>query len=120
MRASARSYARRAVNSSLSLLGFELVRRNRGNDEFIPFKKTLKAAAKAGLSVGDYIDVTYNLPGVTLDTIERITEMRVLRNKIERVCEIGPGSGRYLEKIQKTMTLYTTRYTKRQLAGEIG
>lgn len=92
-----KSYARQAVNKPLAMVGFELARRNRDHDEFIPFRETLTAASEAGLSVGDYIDATYNVPGTTQETIERMADLGVF-DGIERVCEIGPGSGRYLEK----------------------
>ena len=96
-----KSYARKTINSALAKSGFELVRPGRNPDQFIPFKETLASAREAGLSVGDYIDATYNVPGGTQDTIDRMAELSVFSEKIERVCEIGPGSGRYLEKTIK-------------------
>jgi SAM-dependent methyltransferase len=66
---------------------------------FIPLEETLAAAARAGLSVGDYIDgVMNNIPGATAATIEGMARLRVFLEPIETVVEIGPGSGRYLEK----------------------
>jgi hypothetical protein len=62
-----------ACKRGLALVGVE-VRRARGHDwtdvaSFIPFEPTLKAAAAAGLSVGDYIDSVMNkIPGATQAT----------------------------------------------------
>ena len=92
---------RRALNSANSVLGMvdlELIRIGRRHQDFIPHRDTLLAAEKAGLSLGDYIDNSFNVPGATQLTIDKMTEMGVFDQKIETVCEIGPGSGRYLEK----------------------
>jgi SAM-dependent methyltransferase len=96
---------RNILNIPLSLFGFELVMRGEAplSDyrTYISFKKTLEDAEKAGLPVGDYIDLKCNKPGATQETIEQMTALGVFKTKVERVCEIGPGSGRYLEKTLK-------------------
>lgn len=92
-----------AVKRAFALVGIE-VRRVHSHDwtdvaSFIPFEKTLREATAAGLSVGDYIDTVLNkIPGATQVTIDRMRELGVFASPIERVVEIGPGSGRYLEK----------------------
>ena len=63
--------------------------------QYIDFKGTLAAAAEQGLSVGDYIDQRYNQPGVTHETMDKLAELGAFAG-VDRVCEIGPGSGRYL------------------------
>jgi Methyltransferase domain len=68
---------------------------------FIPFSATLSGAATAGLSVADYVDATYNRPGATQHSVEQMAALGAFEGTIERVCEIGPGSGRYLERVQK-------------------
>jgi SAM-dependent methyltransferase len=66
---------------------------------FIPFETTLKAAEEAGLSVGDYIDAVMNgIPGATQSTIDHMRRLGVFSGKLATVLEIGPGSGRYVEK----------------------
>ena len=66
---------------------------------FIPFTATLRAADAAGVSVGDYIDEVMNgIPGATQATIDGMVSLGVFSGKIATVLEIGPGSGRYLEK----------------------
>jgi SAM-dependent methyltransferase len=50
------------------------------------------------MSLGDCIDAKYVKPGATQETIDQMAKLGVFTRPIERVCEIGPGSGRYLEK----------------------
>jgi hypothetical protein len=93
---------RQSVNSLFNLVGFELVslaERYKDYKNYIPCEQTLVAAKEAGLSVGDYIDAKHNKPGATQDTIDNMEALGAFKNRIDRVCEIGPGSGRYLEKV---------------------
>lgn len=96
---------RKAVNGIIGLAGLELVRKG-GHDwtdqtQFIPLRETLAAARQSGLSVGDYIDSILNdTPGATAVTIEAMTRLGALERRGGRVVEIGPGSGRYLEKVK--------------------
>jgi len=95
----ARSQAKKIVNSALSRVDLEIVPRGRGIFEnYIPLKATLTAARAASLPLGDYIDTRYNVPGSTQQTLDCMAELGVFREPIERVVEIGPGSGRYLHK----------------------
>ncbi|MCD7438432.1 class I SAM-dependent methyltransferase [Streptomyces lincolnensis] len=85
--------------------GFDIVRStdNRGGvDDFIPFEATMRAARAAGLSVGDYIDEVMNgTPGATQSTIDELRALGVFAAGPDTVLEIGPGSGRYLERTLK-------------------
>lgn len=66
---------------------------------FIPLESTLSAAREAQLSVGDYVDSVMNkTPGMTQRTIDAMEHWGVFRERPRRVLEIGPGTGRYLEK----------------------
>ena len=67
--------------------------------DFISARKTIAAAQKAGLPLGAYIDQTYSQPGTTPNTVKAMLELAGLRDNCERVCEIGPGSGRYAEEV---------------------
>ena len=93
---------RSVVRHSLSRLGIEvqpLPLRATDIAACIPFELTLEAASKAGLSIGDYIDVVANgKVGATQATFEGMRQLGVFDEKIERVVEIGPGTGRYMEK----------------------
>lgn len=93
------------VNGVLRLVDLELKRREaeRAVQDFLPLQETIEAARKAGVSVGDYVDNRHGTDGTHL-TIERMTELNVFGRGIDRVCEIGPGSGRYLEKIIRLCT----------------
>jgi SAM-dependent methyltransferase len=85
--------------------GFDIVRstNNRGGvDDFIPFEATMRAARAAGLSVGDYIDGVMNgTPGATQSTVDELRALGVFAVEPDTVLEIGPGSGRYLERTLK-------------------
>jgi hypothetical protein len=98
-----RKAARNKLNILLGHAGFQLVRPGERNHikSFQPFRKTLEAARQAGLSVGDYLDSKFQVPGATQATIDRLAGLGVFNEKIQSVCEIGPGSGRYLEKVQR-------------------
>lgn len=86
----------------LRRFGFDIVRsRNArgGVDDFIPFEATMRAADAAGLSIGDYIDEVMNgTPGATQSTIDELRSFGVYAGNPTTVLEIGPGSGRYLER----------------------
>jgi hypothetical protein len=101
-----RKVVRKTLNVPLRLGGFELQRRGEtgSTKSYIPFRETIRDAAKAGVPVGDYIDAKHQVPGATQATIDQLTELGVLGEKIHSVCEIGPGSGRYLEKVQRLCT----------------
>ena len=109
MSESYRRQIRRALNALLGELNLELVRKHSWEDPrtFIPFKETIKAAQASGLSVADYIDLTHNLPGATGATISEMVARGVFGPEIERICEIGAGSGRYLEQ---TLRVSTPKY----------
>lgn len=87
------------TNKILHHAGFELVKKGREFQDYIPFRKTLQDVEKSGLSLADYLDNNFNVPGTTQKTIDKMAELGVFARKIERVCELGPGSGRYLEKV---------------------
>lgn len=65
---------------------------------YIPFRQTIEAARDAGMSVGDYIETKYDRPGTVSDTLQQMQALGVFENHIDRVCEIGPNSGRYLQQ----------------------
>jgi hypothetical protein len=98
-----RKTVRKTLNTALGVTGFQLRRVGERVHviPFQPFSRTLRAAKEAGLSVGDYIDQKFHLPGATQGTIDQLVKLDVIRPGIQTVCEIGPGSGRYLEKVRK-------------------
>jgi hypothetical protein len=102
LRAVARG-AFRSLNAALRPAGVQIVRsRPREYEDykdFIPFEKTIAAAREKGVSVGDYVDAEHNQAGATQQHFDRLREMGAVHAGIRRVCEIGPGSGRYLERV---------------------
>lgn len=94
---------RRELNNLLSHAGFQILRSGERSHviPYQPFKRTQSEAKKAGLSVGDYIDSKFQIPGATQATMDRMCALDVFGKKIETVCEIGPGSGRYLERVRR-------------------
>lgn len=97
--------AKKGINDALSATGFEIVKKSppvvhnwEDVKQFIPFKETIENARAAGLSVGDYIDSKHNVPGSTHETHKQLVALGVFDGRIDRFCEIGPGSGRYLVK----------------------
>jgi SAM-dependent methyltransferase len=87
------------LDAIFGLAGFQVVRAQRAFEDYIPFKTTIREAKNKGLTVGDYIDDHYKVPGATQLTIDQLAELGVFDRPIRNVLEIGPGSGRYLVKI---------------------
>ncbi len=67
--------------------------------DFLPARKTIAAAQKAGLPLGTYIDRTFAKPGATPEAVRAMLELANIYDKCGTVCEIGPGSGRFAEEI---------------------
>src|SRR6185437_16626346 len=94
------------VNKSLAPVGIRINRVDAHDwsdvATFIPFEKTEGAARRAGMSVGDYVDAVLNgVSGSSQNTIDKMASTGVFSRPLETVVEIGPGSGRYLEKVLK-------------------
>jgi hypothetical protein len=95
-----------AVNKSLSPIGLAITKvdGHGWNDvaNFIPFKETMEKARTAGMSIGDYVDTVMNgVPDMTRNTINNMKSLGVFSKPMGTVVEIGPGTGRYLEKTLK-------------------
>lgn len=54
---------------------------------------------KAGLSVCDYFERLWDKDGDTQRVIDKMVSLGVLNSATRHICEIGTGSGRYLEKV---------------------
>ena len=99
-KAAIKGWARDSLNAVLGLAGLKLIRKGRAHEDYLPFRATLRDAQRAGLPLGDYIDATYNVPGATQETIDQMAERGAFANCPQHICEIGPGSGRYLAKVK--------------------
>ena len=90
-----------AVNRTLRPSGFQIVRgysTDPAISPFLPARHIVRQADRAGKSVGDFLDSYSAEPGATADTVDAMLELSGL-STAERVCEIGPGSGRYTTRI---------------------
>jgi hypothetical protein len=65
---------------------------------FIPFAEAIGEAKQSGLPLGEYIDTRQGIAGATQSTIDEIKRLGVFDKPIRAIVEIGPGTGRYLEK----------------------
>ncbi len=65
---------------------------------YIDCRSTVSAARKAGLSICDYVERLWEQEGATEKIIEQMRQCGSL-DKARNICEIGPGTGRYLHKI---------------------
>jgi len=95
-----------AVNKSLAPIGMRMTRIGDHDwsdvANFIPFDRTIEASRTAGMSVGDYVDtVMSGVPGSSQSTIDKMASLGVFSEPMHTVVEIGPGTGRYLEKTLK-------------------
>ncbi|MEC3974414.1 class I SAM-dependent methyltransferase [Amycolatopsis sp. H20-H5] len=66
---------------------------------FLSARKAAAGAKRAGLSIGDYLDNYSAEPGATSDAVEAMLRLAGFESGVERVCEIGAGSGRYAVKV---------------------
>lgn len=108
---SARTSLVKAINTGLRPLNVQFVRGTSTDPAvktFIPARKTIAAARKAGLPLGTYIDQKWVTPGATQDLVRAMLELAGLPEKIDTVCEIGPGSGRFVEEV--TAALHPASY----------
>ena len=62
-------------------------------------QQTLKEAHEAGLSLRDYIENKWGVPGAVEATIEKMDECGVFDNN-PRIIELGPGTGNYLRAVK--------------------
>ena len=56
------------------------------------------------MSVGDFVEREWGQAGRSRGTIARMRELGALPDSVEAVCEIGPGSGRYIQRIFEIST----------------
>jgi hypothetical protein len=113
--------ARRLAKTTLARMNLRLTRIDAPFEDyrsFIPFKQTVAAARESGLSVGDYIEAHYDTPEAARDTLRQLAALGVFDGAVNRICEIGPGSGRYLRETLRycTPAHYEVYETARQWA----
>ncbi len=92
------------INSILGLINLRLIKashltNNSNNLGYIPAKETVKNAQKENLSVCDYVEKMWGQKGETQKVIDNLEKFGAFENTNPAVCEIGAGTGRYMEKV---------------------
>ena len=85
------------VNRVLRPIGVQVVRGYSTDPTvtaMMPARRTSAQAREAGLTVGDYLERGVD-PGTTARTLEAMFRLGELGDPVDRICEIGPGAGRY-------------------------
>lgn len=62
-------------------------------------RRIIAAAAKAGLPIGDYLDSADATPHLSAQTVDLIIQSTDLPATGARVCEVGPGAGRFARHV---------------------
>lgn len=65
---------------------------------YISARETIEAARRHNLSLCDYLEMTWDQKGDAERVINNMTNLGVFRGPIRKICEIGPGTGMFLEK----------------------
>ncbi|WP_291846009.1 methyltransferase domain-containing protein [Bradyrhizobium sp.] len=89
------------ANLVLSPIGLKLSRSSHDWGDvssFIPFEQTIIEAKNSGLPLGEYIDARQGIAGATQAVIDEMKRLGVFEQPLHTILEIGPGSGRYLER----------------------
>jgi SAM-dependent methyltransferase len=103
---STRQTVQRTVNVALRPFGVQIVRNFSADPavkNYLPAKKTIAAARRAGLGLCDYIEKTNSEAGATQRTVDTVLRIGGITPPVERVCEIGAGTGRYAEKFIESL-----------------
>ena len=86
---------------------FRLPFANSSGKGFISCNETVELAKKKGLSMWEFLEKSY---GERTDAIiNKVIELGCLQ-KSKRICEIGPGTGRYLKKVIDNMSCDLDEY----------
>ncbi len=68
---------------------------------YISCRDTCEKASAQGLTVCEYVENLWNIRGQTQFVIDRLLRNGVIPPNGSRILEIGPGTGRYLERVLK-------------------
>ncbi|TCM40370.1 methyltransferase family protein [Kribbella sp. VKM Ac-2568] len=96
------THARNGVNRALRPLGVQVTHGRSTDPAIQPFlsaRRTIAGANRAGLPLGEYIDRFSAEPGSTGVAVEAMLRLCDFGDHVSRICEIGPGSGRYAEPV---------------------
>jgi len=59
----------------------------------------IEEAGRRGLTPGEYLEILFQKPGRAREIIDRMTRSGALSESVRAVCEIGPGSGLYVQHV---------------------
>jgi hypothetical protein len=62
-------------------------------------REVIRKAAARGLSVGDFVEEEWGKPGRSRKIVAKMRDAGAVPESLESVCEIGPGTGRYIQRI---------------------
>jgi hypothetical protein len=62
-------------------------------------REVIRLARERGVSVGDLVEAEWGHAGRAARTIARLREAGAIPGGLATVCEIGPGSGRYIQRV---------------------
>lgn len=99
---SARSALARHVNTALRPLNVQVIYGTAPDPAvktYLSARRTIRAARKAGLSVGAYLDREHAAPGSTPEAVAAMLKIGGLTGSCDVACEIGPGSGRFAVEV---------------------
>jgi ubiquinone/menaquinone biosynthesis C-methylase UbiE len=91
------------VNRGLRGLGYQVAPTSNSVGSYIDAAKTVEAAKERGLSIREYVEDLWDQKGATERVVERMRAAGSLAPS-RRVCEIGPGTGRYLELVLEAVS----------------
>lgn len=95
---------KKLINSILGIFNLRLIKANRclsnsNKLSYISTSETVKNAHKKGLSVCDYVEKIWDQVGETQKIIDSMEKYNVFKYTNPTICEIGAGTGRYMEKV---------------------
>ena len=94
---------KKIINQIFGIFGLKLIKTthviNSNNKGYISAKETILSAKKKSLSVCDYVEKLWDQVGETQKVINNMEKFGAFRNNTPTVCEIGAGTGRYMEKV---------------------
>ena len=90
-------------NKLVYIGGYELAPLNTKYGGYLDAAKTISAAHQQGQSVCEYVETLWHQQDCTDYVIQEMGRAGCL-SPATRVCEIGPGTGRYLERVLKQVT----------------
>jgi len=94
---------KKIINQIFGIFGLKLIKAthviNSNKQGYISTQETVKYAHKEGLSVCDYVETLWDQVGGTQKIIDKMKEFGAFEIENPTVCEIGAGTGRYMEKV---------------------